>query len=180
MELLDASWAQLGASWATLGPNLEPLGRFLDASWAKHARLEKLLSEHLASKMRPKRSWTYFGSNLGPLGANLSLNWSVLGASWAQLGVSWTHFLNASWVQLGASWAPRASLPGLLDAILLCTVGTGCSVQADLISKMIFGAPTCSFCALYTHLCSSPWPLERISVHCTPICAVRPALLFDV
>ena len=119
----------------------------------------------MASKMCPKRSWTYFGSNLEPLGANLSLTWSVLGASWAQLEVSWTHFLNPSWVQLGASWAPRASLPGLLDAILLCTVGTGCTVQADLISKMIFGAPTCS---LHSQL------LERLFVICTPVCTALP------
>ena len=34
-----------------------------------------------------------------------------------------------------------AALPGLLAAILPCTVGTGCTVRADLASKMPFGAP---------------------------------------
>ena len=32
---------------------------------------------------------------------------------------------------------------GLLAAILPCTVGTGCTVRADLDSKMPFGAPKC-------------------------------------
>ena len=35
-----------------------------------------------------------------------------------------------------------AAHPGLLDATWTCTVGTGCTVQADLDSKMAFGAPT--------------------------------------
>ena len=34
LDLLDASWAQLGASWAPLGLNLEPLGRLLDSTWS--------------------------------------------------------------------------------------------------------------------------------------------------
>ena len=39
---------------------------------------------------------------------------------------------------LGAAWP----LGRLLGAISPCTVGTGCTVQADLESKMAFGAPT--------------------------------------
>ena len=109
---MGASWAQLRASWPPLGLHLEPLGRLLDASWARHVELKRSKSVQLASKMCPKRSWTYFGANLEPLGANLSCTWSVLGASWAQLGVSWTHFLNASWVQLGASWAHLGGILG--------------------------------------------------------------------
>ena len=34
LDLLDASWAQLGASWASLGLNLEPLGCLLGSAWS--------------------------------------------------------------------------------------------------------------------------------------------------
>ena len=43
--------------------------------------------------------------------------------------------------QVGLCTSVCTSLPGLLGAILPCTVGTGCTVRADLASKMSFGAP---------------------------------------
>jgi len=39
---------------------------------------------------------------------------------------------------------PPWPLGRLLAAILRCTIGTGCTVRADLGSKVAFGAPTCS------------------------------------
>ena len=43
--------------------------------------------------------------------------------------------------QVGPCTPVCAVLTGLLNAILPCTVGTGCTVRADLASKMPFGAP---------------------------------------
>ena len=59
----------------------------------------------------------------------------------------YTHLCRPFWPpgrQVGLCTSVRTSLPGLLGAILPCTVGTGCTVRADLGSKVAFGAPTCS------------------------------------
>ena len=70
------------------------------------------------------------------------LNLELLDASWAQLGAASALHV-PTWSVLGASWAELGGLGYLLDATWMCTVGTGCTVRADLDSKMVFGAPTC-------------------------------------
>ena len=76
------------------------------------------------------------------------LNLELLDASWAQL-VAACALLVPTWSVLGASWAELGGLGYLLDATWMCAVGTGCTVRAELGSKMVRGALTCSLHSQY-------------------------------
>ena len=63
-----------------------------------------------------------------------------------------------------------AAHPGLLNA-KLCTVH---------LSVLLIMASWTPYCALYTRLCRSPWPVERQTVRCTPIGAAHPDRLHSL
>ena len=79
------------------------------------------------------------------------------------LGLQFHTFLSSTLT----SWAPLGVNLELLDA---CWAQLGAS-WAQL------GASWAPLCALYICLCSSPWPLERLFVICTPVCTALPGLL---
>ena len=97
-----------------------------------------------------------FWRSTGPFGSS----WSVLGAPWAQLGRLLDSRWTPTWSLLGSTCAHFGPTWTLL--------GPTWTLSGPTWGKL---GRSCA------QLGRSPWPLERLSVPCTPICAVRPDLL---
>ena len=159
-RLLGTSWSVSGNSWRVLGASCSVLGcswSVLGASWSVVSSSWSVLG---ASWSQLGRSWVSLGPNLATLGRLLDPTWRLLGAlgpNLAALGFN-LQLLGSLWV---STW-PFQMAPKRLCSLLARTACPACAPGLPALLP-----------------CPRAWPVERQAVHCTPICAAHPGLLYS-